>query len=168
MSTAAAELGRSLESMLALPPPGIAISKVNMIVSLCYLNIHDEVNLIEKIRIHFMIAPITHKVGVLYVIDSITRHWVEATRRIGRPPRNAAPDGRLAAGVDRITRSLPALMTDITCHTPLNQKVCTRILKMNLGRAASPYANYMPTTGAVPACILYLRRYTIALVHQTN
>lgn len=96
-----------------------------------------------------MVASVTHKLGVLYVIDSITRHWVEATRRLGRPPRSAAPDGTLAAGVDRITKSLPALMTDIVSHAPLNQKVCRLMLKTYLDRAVSPYADHKPATRTV-------------------
>lgn len=122
MPTAVAELGRSLESMLALDPPGMTPHMVDMITQLCTANVHVEPNLIEKIFTHFKTAPSSHKLGVLYVIDSITLHWVDATRRAGRPPRSAAPGGTLAAGVDRMTKLLPVLMTDIISTAPLDDK----------------------------------------------
>jgi hypothetical protein len=33
---------------------------------------------------HFKKAPGTHKLGVLYVVDSVTRQWVEAARKAGQ------------------------------------------------------------------------------------
>ncbi|KAJ6000947.1 hypothetical protein N7481_001356 [Penicillium waksmanii] len=118
MTSAAAELENYLQSMLALKPPGASGSKVYSITKLCTANVKDEPVLIENIYTHFKKAPGTHKLGVLYVIDSIVRHWIETTRKAGRPPRNAAPDGTFAAGVDRITKLLPVLMTDIISSAP--------------------------------------------------
>ncbi|KAJ5364923.1 uncharacterized protein N7496_010636 [Penicillium cataractarum] len=71
---------------------------------------------------HFKKAAATHKLGVLYVVDSIARHWVDATRKAGRPPRSAAPDGTYAGGVDRLTNLLPVLMTDIIDNVLQDQK----------------------------------------------
>ncbi|KAJ5900413.1 uncharacterized protein N7473_004483 [Penicillium subrubescens] len=93
MSSAVAELDSYLRSMLALKPPGITGSKVHSITRLCTANVQDEPALIQKVYTHFKKAPATHKLGVLYVVDSIARHWVDATRKAGRPPRSAAPDG---------------------------------------------------------------------------
>jgi protein NRD1 len=77
----------------------------------------------QKIYTHFKKAPATHKLGVLYVVDSIARYWVDVTRQAGRPPRSAAPDGTFASGVDRVTKLLPILMTDIINNAPQDQKV---------------------------------------------
>lgn len=73
--------------------------------------------------------------GVLYVVDSVTRQWVEAARKAGQPSGGAAPDGTFAAGVNRVTELLPVLMTDIINNAPENQKVRSR-----------DYADYYPTT----------------------
>lgn len=81
--------------------------------------------LIQKIYTHFKKAPGTHKLGVLYVVDSVTRQWVEAARKAGQPPGSAAPDGTFAAGVNRVTELLPVLMTDIINNAPHDQKVRT-------------------------------------------
>lgn len=82
--------------------------------------------LIQKIYTHFKRAPGTHKLGVLYVVDSVTRQWVEAARKAGQAPGTAAPDGTFAAGVNRVTELLPVLMTDIINNAPEDQKVRSR------------------------------------------
>ncbi|KAL2376865.1 hypothetical protein RJZ90_007172, partial [Blastomyces dermatitidis] len=67
-------------------------------------------------------APGTHKLGVLYVVDSVTRQWVESARRAGQTVGSGAPDGTFAAGVNRVTELLPVLMTDIINNAPEYQK----------------------------------------------
>jgi protein NRD1 len=79
--------------------------------------------LIQKIYTHFKKAPGTHKLGVLYVVDSVTRQWVEAARKAGQSSGSDAPDGTFAAGVNRVTELLPVLMTDIINNAPMDQKV---------------------------------------------
>ncbi|KAJ5833192.1 hypothetical protein N7474_001503 [Penicillium riverlandense] len=122
MSSASAELENYLQSMLALKPPGVSGSKINSITSLCTANVQNESVLIQKIYTHFKKAPGTHKLGVLYVVDSVTRQWVDAARKAGQPAGSAAPDGTFAAGVNRVTELLPVLMTDIINNAPEDQK----------------------------------------------
>lgn len=83
----------------------------------------NESVLIQKIYTHFKKTPGTHKLGVLYVVDSVTRQWVEAARKAGQPSGSEAPDGTFAAGVNRVTELLPVLMTDIINNAPNDQKV---------------------------------------------
>ncbi|KAL2845789.1 hypothetical protein BJX68DRAFT_241620 [Aspergillus pseudodeflectus] len=122
MSSAVAELDNYLQSMLALKAPGVSGSKINSITSLCTANVQNESVLIQKIYTHFKKAPGTHKLGVLYVVDSVTRQWVDAARKAGQPSGSAAPDGTFAAGVNRVTELLPVLMTDIINNAPDDQK----------------------------------------------
>lgn len=67
--------------------------------------------------------------GVLYVVDSVTRQWVEAARKAGQPLGSGATDGTFAAGVNRVTELLPVLMTDIINNAPEDQKVRSRELQ---------------------------------------
>ena len=85
--------------------------------------LQSESVLIQKIFTHFKKTPGTHKLGVLYVVDSVTRQWVEQAKKTGQPAGNAAQDGTFAAGVNRVTELLPVLMTDIIQHAPEDQKV---------------------------------------------
>ena len=94
--------------------------------SLRLMNSTERICSYPKIFTHFKKAPGTHKLGVLYVVDFVTRQWVEAARKAGQPPGNAAPDGTFAAGANRVTGLLPVLMTDIINHAPYDQKVHTR------------------------------------------
>lgn len=150
MSSAVAELDGYLQSMLGLKPPGVSGSKITSITSLCTANIQVSQNpglqlvshnanycpvsqsesvLIQKIYTHFKKAPGTHKLGVLYVVDSVTRQWVDQARKAGQTPGSGAPDGTFAAGVNRVTELLPVLLTDIINTAPDDQKVCYRVQK---------------------------------------
>lgn len=68
--------------------------------------------------------------GVLYVVDSVTRQWVDLARKAGQQIGGSAPDGTYAAGVNRVTELLPVLMTDIINNAPEDQKVRV-LLDMN-------------------------------------
>ncbi|KAI9735253.1 MAG: hypothetical protein M1834_001843 [Cirrosporium novae-zelandiae] len=128
MSSAVAELDTYLQSMLQMKPPGVSGSKISSITSLCNNNVQSESALITKIYTHFKKTPGTHKLGVLYVVDSVTRQWVEQARKAGQTIAPGAPDGTYAAGVNRVTELLPVLMADIINTAPEDQKA--RIKKL--------------------------------------
>ncbi|KAL6720234.1 hypothetical protein ACLMJK_002155 [Lecanora helva] len=128
MSTCVGELDGILQSMLALKAPGVTAGKINSITALCNANIQSETVLIQRIYTHFKKAPATHKLGVLYVVDSVTRGWVEQARRAGQTFGSSATDGTFAAGVNRVTELLPSFMSDIITNAPEEQKA--RILKL--------------------------------------
>lgn len=79
--------------------------------------------LVQKLYTHFKKAPGTHKLGVLYVVDSVTRKWNELAKSAGQPIDSAAQDGTYAAGVHRVKELLPVLMNDISQSAPDDQKV---------------------------------------------
>lgn len=59
---------------------------------------------------------------MLYVVDSVTRQWVEKAKAAGQTvSRNAAP-GTYAAGVQKMTDVLPAVMNDLVQHVPDAQR----------------------------------------------
>lgn len=61
---------------------------------------------------------------MLYVVDSVTRKWLEQAKHQGQVVSSNAPDGTFAAGVNRVTELMPVLMNDITSTAPQDQKVC--------------------------------------------
>ncbi|KAI9670167.1 MAG: hypothetical protein M1817_004504 [Caeruleum heppii] len=122
MTSAVSELDAALQAMLLLKPPGVSGSKINSITALCTANVQSESVLVQKLYTHFKKAPGTHKLGVLYVVDSVTRQWVDHSRKNGQLIGTAAGDGSFAAGVNRVTELLPILMTDIIQHAPEDQK----------------------------------------------
>ena len=60
---------------------------------------------------------------MLYVVDSVTRRWVDHAKQQGQQINSSAPDGTYAAGVHRVTELLPVLMNDILQNAPAEQKV---------------------------------------------
>lgn len=97
------------------------------IAAFLYTNLRHELQsetvLIQKVYTHFKKAPGTHKLGVLYVVDSVTRQWVEQAKKAGQPLGPAATDGTFAAGVNHVTELLPSFMSDIINSAPEDQKV---------------------------------------------
>lgn len=101
--------------------------------------LQSETVLIQRVYTHFKKVPATHKLGVLYVVDSVTRGWVEQARKAGQTFGSSAPDGTFAAGVNRVTELLPSFMTDIITNAPEEQKV--RLLETFLENAYPRAAN---------------------------
>jgi protein NRD1 len=175
MSSAVAELDAYLQSMLSLKPPGVSGSKITNITSLCTANIQvcltlppphcmaitdsfslqSESVLIQKIYTHFKKTPGTHKLGVLYVVDSVTRQWVDQAKKSGQTPGSGAPDGTFAAGVTRVTELLPVLMNDIIATAPEDQKVrSTR--RRGDGHTSVPFlSEYRIAAQGVQALLFY-------------
>lgn len=83
--------------------------------------------LVQKIYTQFKRTPATHKLGVLYVVDSVTRQWIEKATAAGEKLTGGSSnaDGTFAAGVQRMTDLLPLLVKDVITTAPEDQKVCT-------------------------------------------
>jgi len=122
MASAVADLETGLQAMLNLKPPGVSGSRITSLTSLCLSNIQSESVLIQKIFTHFKKAPGTHKLGVLYVVDSVTRKWLEQAKAQGQGVTKSAPDGTYGAGVNRVTELMPVLMNDIVQSAPEEHK----------------------------------------------
>ncbi|KAI1376133.1 hypothetical protein F4677DRAFT_97393 [Hypoxylon crocopeplum] len=117
-----AQLEATLNAMQDLKPPGVSRSRIISLTKVCMENVKSESVLIQKIYTHFMKAPGTHKLGVLYVVDSVTRGWVDQAKHHNQPINESATDGTYAAGVHRVTGLLPSLMNDILQNAPGEQK----------------------------------------------
>ncbi|KAG6039375.1 hypothetical protein E4U41_002765 [Claviceps citrina] len=122
MAGAVTDLETGLQAMLNLKPPGVSGSRITSLTSLCVSNIQSESVLIQKIYTHFKKAPGTHKLGVLYVVDSVTRKWLEQAKAQGQTVNSSARDGTYAAGVHRVTELMPVLMNDIVQFAPEEHK----------------------------------------------
>ncbi|KAL8366083.1 hypothetical protein RB595_004725 [Gaeumannomyces hyphopodioides] len=116
------ELEAGLVAMQALKPPGVSGSRIKDITALCVSNIKSESVIIQKIFTHFKRTNGTHKLGVLYVVDSVTRKWMEQAKQLGQTVSSAAEDGTYAAGVHRVTELMPSFMNDILASAPEDQK----------------------------------------------
>ncbi|KAM0335191.1 hypothetical protein ACHAQA_000232 [Verticillium albo-atrum] len=122
MASAVVELEAGLQAMSHLKPPGVSGSRISSITALCVGNVQSESVLIQKIYTHFKKTAGDHKLGVLYVVDSVTRKWMEQAKSSGQVVDGSAADGTFAAGVHRVTELMPVLMNDIIQSAPENHK----------------------------------------------
>ncbi|KAF8544421.1 hypothetical protein BDD12DRAFT_506439 [Trichophaea hybrida] len=118
MSSVVTDLESALQAMQNTKPPGVSGSKISLITELSVNNVQSESVIIQKLYTHFKKCPGTHKLGPLYVVDSIARKYLDQAKKNHQEVSAAAPDGTFAAGVFRITNLLPPLMNDILQHAP--------------------------------------------------
>ncbi|KAF2491625.1 hypothetical protein BU16DRAFT_492793 [Lophium mytilinum] len=116
------ELELLLQSLQTLKPPGATKPKIDAITSLSINNIRAASTIVQKINTQFQNSPITHKLGVLYVVDSVTRQWVEKVRKSGQGLSHNATEGTYAYGVQRMSDTLPLMMEPLIASAPDNQK----------------------------------------------
>ena len=61
---------------------------------------------------------------MLYVVDSVTRGWVEQAKKAGQTlGQSSSTPGTYAAGVGLVTELLPSFMNDMINNAPEEQKV---------------------------------------------
>lgn len=88
----------------------------------------------QRLYRHLKRTPGTHKLGVLYVVDSVTRQWIEKARASGQDLSGTATvDGTFASGVHKITELLPALIDDLIQNAPADHKVCELVAYPDYG-----------------------------------
>ncbi|KAF2744464.1 hypothetical protein M011DRAFT_470323 [Sporormia fimetaria CBS 119925] len=121
-ANATEEIGTLLQSLSALKAPGITKSKIDAITAKCVENVQAESDIVQKIVAQVKNSVPTHKLGVIYVVDSVTRQWLDKAKSSGQAvSKNAAP-GTYASGVQKVTDVLPGLMSDLIQNAPDAQK----------------------------------------------
>lgn len=131
-----------LQALQKLKPPGASKGKIADITSLCIDNIQVSRDLwssfsaadtrakysamiIDRLTMHFHATPATHKLGVLFVVDSVTRQWIEKAKGTGQSFTEAtAPEGSFAAGVHMMSRKVASFVKEMIATGPTDQKVC--------------------------------------------
>lgn len=116
------ELTTLLQSLQALKPPGITKTKIEAITNKCVENVQSDSVIVQKIVQQFNKSPATHKLGVVYVVDSVTRQWAEKARSSGQAVSKKAAPGTFASGVQQVTDALPSLVLELIKVAPDNQK----------------------------------------------
>ena len=69
-------------------------------------------------------APATHKLGAIYVIDSVVRRWIDQAKQNGQDLNieGRGEPGTFPAAVKRVTELMPALFDDVMKGIPPEQK----------------------------------------------
>ncbi|KAK3719608.1 hypothetical protein LTR37_004145 [Vermiconidia calcicola] len=118
------DLDSQLASLNQLKPPGASKGKISSITQLCVTNIQAESNIVQSLYRALKKAPSTHKLGAIYVIDSVVRRWIEQAKQNGQDLNieGRGEPGTFPAAVKRVTELMPALFDDIMKGIPAEQK----------------------------------------------
>jgi protein NRD1 len=122
------ELDSLLQSLQGLKPPGVNKTKVESITKICTspdnISVCDrlslsrnkadhfyqkQVSIVDVIVKNFNRTPPTHKLGVMYIVDSVTRQW-------------KAAGTTWTAGINKMTDVFPGLMDNLIPTAPETQK----------------------------------------------
>ncbi|KAF8468435.1 hypothetical protein BDZ91DRAFT_762407 [Kalaharituber pfeilii] len=124
------EFDNYLQSLLSLKPPGISTSKVKELTTLCSQNVQSESVLIQKLYMHFKKSPASHKLGILYIVDSVAREYMNQARKAGEEYSPTAPDGTYYAGLNRIKDILPNLINDMAQYAPEHKDKINKLFEI--------------------------------------
>lgn len=83
---------------------------------------------------HFKKSPASHKLGILYIVDSVARDYMNQAKKAGEEYSPTAPDGTYYAGLNRIKDILPNLINDMAQFAPEHK---VRMSFWWLGRAST-------------------------------
>lgn len=95
-----------------LKAPGVSGSRIKQLTDIAVRNVSQESTLIPILYSTCKSVPSSHKLGSMYVVDSIVRAYVDEAKRHEEVIDSNAPEGSFAAGVYKISELIESLMDD--------------------------------------------------------
>ncbi|KAG5518893.1 hypothetical protein PMAC_002424 [Pneumocystis sp. 'macacae'] len=113
-----------LQGLWQARPPGVSGSKVQRLTQIAVQNVKDSGKMAMLLYKHFKKTPGTHKLGVLYVLDSVARAYQD----LSRGDTDIPEDGTFAGGLQQLTQLLESLMNDMMLYAPVEHR--EKVLKL--------------------------------------
>lgn len=101
-----------LKELPSLKAPGVSGSRIKRLTEIAFQQVGQESNLITILYSNCKAVPSTHKLGTLYVVDSIVRGFTEEAKKENQEINQLAPDGTFASAVYKITELIESLVDD--------------------------------------------------------
>lgn len=101
-----------LKELPTLKAPGVSGSRIKKLTDIAVKNVSDESKLITILYSNCKAAPSSHKLGTLYVVDSIVRVYIDEAKKQNQPIEPLAPEGTFADGVNKISELIESLIDD--------------------------------------------------------
>lgn len=101
-----------LKEFPTLKAPGVSGSRIKKLTDLAVKNVDQESTLISTLYSNCKAVPSSHKLGTLYVVDSIVRGYIEEAKKSSQPIDISAEDGTFGAGVYKISELVESLVDD--------------------------------------------------------
>lgn len=101
-----------LKELPSLKAPGVSGSRIKRLTEIAFQQVGQESKLITTLYSNCKAVPSTHKLGTLYVVDSIVRGFTEEAKKENQEINSLAPDGTYASAVYKITELIESLIDD--------------------------------------------------------
>lgn len=101
-----------LKELPTLKAPGVSGSRIKKLTEIAVKNVSDESQLITLLYSNCKATPSSHKLGSLYVVDSIVRVYMDEARKQNQEINSSSQDGTYAAGVYKISELIESLVDD--------------------------------------------------------
>lgn len=101
-----------LKELPTLKAPGVSGTRIKNLTDLAVKNVSEESNLITTLYSACKATPSSHKLGALYVVDSVVRVYMDEAKKRGETVDSLAPQGTFAAGVYKIGELVESLIDD--------------------------------------------------------
>lgn len=107
---------------------GVSGSRIKRLTDVAVQNVHSESQIMPEVLSNIQSVPSTHKLGALYVLDSIAKAYKAEAEKKGEVVTTNATEGTFAAGLVKLGKGLKhAVDVTINC-VPEDQK--EKILKL--------------------------------------
>ncbi|EMR08068.1 hypothetical protein PNEG_03508 [Pneumocystis murina B123] len=121
-----------LQGLWKARPPGVSGSKIHLLTQIAVQHVKDGGRMAMLLYKHFKKTPGSHKLGVLYVLDSVARAYQDLAEE-----NEAVEDGTFSGGLQQLTVLLESLMNDMMFYAPAEHKEKVRKLVDIWERAAT-------------------------------
>lgn len=101
-----------LKELPTLKAPGVSGSRIKKLTDIAVKNVSEESKLITILYSNCKAAPSSHKLGTLYVVDSIVRIFIDEAKKQNQEINSQAPEGTFASAVNKISELVESLIDD--------------------------------------------------------
>lgn len=110
--SAVSEFESILKELPTLKAPGVSGSRIKKLTDIAVANVKDGSQIVSALYNSCKATPSSHKLGALYVVDSIVRVYKEEAKKRGEAIDASAPEGSFASGVYKISELIESIMDD--------------------------------------------------------
>lgn len=101
-----------LKELATLKAPGVSGTRIKKLTDLAVKNVAEESKFITILYASCKATPSSHKLGALYVVDSIVRVYMDEAKKRNEVVSALAPEGTFAAGVYKISELVESIIDD--------------------------------------------------------
>lgn len=106
------EFENILKELATLKAPGVSGTRIKKLTDLAVKNVVDESKFVTALYASCKATPSSHKLGALYVVDSIVRVYTDEAKKRGEEISGLAPEGTFASGVYKISELIESIIDD--------------------------------------------------------